>query len=513
MPLAMLVLVVAVGLSVLLMATVLRETVSTRTSGSRATALLAARTGLNSALASLRAAQDDEGYGDPAKLPCGPVDTAQVTGSAGDTGSTYRVTIWYLTADPASHDEAWVRANGASCVTSLADRAKYAYVLAAGFSNGGQHRRTLSGTYEFRLRDKGYTPGGQIRVYRTPAATQEYCLTAVPVLGEKLRMERCVLTADGKVVPEQLWAYTELLTIRQVSAPDSVPLCAEALWPQAVEQELTLKPCARDREPRQQWSFDENSNFRGTTDGKTLNSFCWQIRQSDRYIVLNDLAGKLDNKPGRRCAQTLTDYQSWNVTATAGSGAASAKGSEQLVNYFQFGKCFDYTGYRSDGSYSGYLVWAFPCKQSPDPDNVIKSSVWNQMWKMLPEDRAKPGPIYTTDPKGVRLCLRVPGAHGVRKDVVTAENCDPQAVADDPDLYPQLIWRFRGANAPTQDERYRIEGTGPWANRCLAPLAGAAGNAVQADYIGLVACSGDDLQKWNGVPPVNGIGLMSVTEQ
>ncbi|MEV4640932.1 hypothetical protein AB0J80_26690 [Actinoplanes sp. NPDC049548] len=509
MPLAMLVLVVAVGLSVLLMATVMRETVSSRTSSSRATALLAARTGLNSALASLRAAKSStDEYGDPSKLPCGLVE-----GTVGTTGGTYKVKIWYLTTNPASHDESWVIAHGGvPCATDLPTSAKFAYVLAKGSSAGG-HSRTLSGTYEFVLREKGYTPGGQIRIYRTSSATQDWCLTAAPVVNTKLHLEACALAADGSIRADQLWAYTELLTIRQVNSPDAAALCAEAGSPQAFGQYVTLKPCVSSRTARQQWSFDENSNFRGTDDGQTLNGYCWNVTMPGYYIQLNDMSGSLSGS-SKKCGQTLTDYQSWNVTTTAGSGAAGKKSksrtSRQLVNYFQFGKCFDYTGYKNNGSSSGYLVWAFPCKQSPDPDKLIMSSVWNQLWD-LPEEGE--GPIYTTDPKGVTLCLRVPGAHAVRKDVVTAENCNAANVAAKPTLYPELIWRVRGPHAATWNERYRLEGTGAWRDRCLAPLAGVAGNAVQADYIGLVSCGGHDLQKWNAVPDVKGMGLMSVTEQ
>jgi hypothetical protein len=44
-------------------------------------------------------------------------------------------------------------------------------------------------------------------------------------------------------------------------------LYAQAGWPQTV----TLQRCGTATEPAQQWSFDQYSNYRGTSDGRTLN--------------------------------------------------------------------------------------------------------------------------------------------------------------------------------------------------------------------------------------------------
>ena len=39
---------------------------------------------------------------------------------------------------------------------------------------------------------------------------------------------------------------------------------------------VTFQPCVQpDRQPRQQWSLNDSSNFQGTTDGVTLNSLCF----------------------------------------------------------------------------------------------------------------------------------------------------------------------------------------------------------------------------------------------
>ncbi|MEV8503436.1 RICIN domain-containing protein [Actinoplanes sp. NPDC051475] len=506
MPLATLVIIIAVGLSVLLMTTLTRETVSTRTAQSRATALVAARTALASALASLRAAHDTDGFGVPADLPCSLTPTAQVTGTMGGTGAGYTANIWYLAENPEAHDEDWVRAKGMPCPSQLPERPQYAYVLAVGTSADGQHHRTLIGTYQFKLRDKGNVPGGQIMLYRT--SSQDWCLTAPPLSADMaLTVETCADNPDGTPVDSQLFGYMFDLSIRHMKATNDEGLCADAGSPEKVGSVLKLQKCGGSPAlPRQQWSFDENSNFRGTNDGKTLNGFCWTVQWPDHGIVLNDMSGGL-NGNSKRCGLTLTNYQSWNVTPSAGSGAAANPASGQLVNYRQFGKCFDYTGYKTDGSYPGYPIWAFPCKQSPSIPDRSWSQVWNQVW-VAPKPEDPPGLIVVTDPAGAKLCLRVPGFNSGRPYAATADKCPSSS---DP-TRPQYIWRVRGAIAPTFDEKYRIEGTGTYANQCLAPLPGVY-SAVQADWIGLVPCTGDWLQKWNATPPVSTSGLTNVTER
>lgn len=502
--LATLLIVIAIGLSMVLLTSTVRETVNTRTATGRASALLAARTGLASALASLRAARDASGVGKLAQLPCAVSPTAQVVGAVSDTAGTYAATIWYLLADPAEHDEAWLKVNGKTCPTQLGASPQFAYVSVLGVSAGGSQRRTLIGTYQFSLRSKGNMPGGQIRAYQTSSDPASYCLhaeTAAP--GFPLAMRLCD-TVDTTTKDEQTFGYMPNLTIQLMSAdPTAYPdgLCAQAGWPQAAGQEVTLQACATGDVRRQQWSFDSSSNFRGTTDGKALNEFCWNIVMPSRAtIVLNDSLGSLNNDSSRRCGIVRTDYQSWNVTRDAGSGAAGPE-SGQLVNFRNFGKCLDYKG---NSNNVGDAIWAFPCKQSPSLTDRELSQVWNQVWT-LPVGGV--GVLYVTDTTGLRHCLRVPGKKASRPDAATAEQCPP---ANSP-APAEFTWNVRGADAPTYDEKYRIEATGGWAGKCLTPIA--VDPRVQGDYVGLVPCSGDYLQKWNAVPPVSTSGLKNVIER
>jgi hypothetical protein len=347
----------------------------------------------------------------------------------------------------------------------------------------------------------GNMPGGQIRVYRVPTATQDYCITgSPPTAGTALTMSVCATNADGTTVDKQKFGYMSDLTIKLMTAdPTLYPngLCAQAGTVEAVGQQLKLQDCGRTTNVSQKWAFDSASNLRGTTDGLNANAFCWNIltSASPQTIVLNNTSGSLNNDVTRKCGSTLTNYQSWNVTADAGSGAAGPD-SGQLVNFKQFGKCLDF-------NYSGVYNWAFPCKQSFNVQSRDMSQVWNQVWT-LPDYGTK-GLVYVTKTDNVtKVCLKAPATG---QTMVTMAACPASAAVATADY----IWWARGDKAAVYDEKYRIEGTGTWASQCLAPLP--TGAAVQANWVGVAACTGDYLQKWDAVPPVSTSGLAQVIEQ
>jgi hypothetical protein len=385
-----------------------------------------------------------------------------------------------------------VRSNGVTCPTQLLQTPRWAYLVAVGSSTGGRYKRTLIGTYQFKLRAMGNMPGGQIRVYRTPSATQDYCLTGSPATaGTPLTMTVCATKADGTAVDQQKFGYMSDLTIKLMTADPTVypnGLCAQAGLTEAAGQQLKLQDCGPVTNKSQKWAFDSASNFRGTDNGTSLNALCWNI-------VNPNTSGSTLNLTAA-CGVTTTNYESWNVTADAGSGAAGPD-SGQLVNFKQFGKCLDF-------NYSGVNNWAFPCKQSLVLPPVDMSQIWNEVWT-VPDDGTQ-GMVYVTKTDGVtKVCMKAPSSNGQTK--VTMATCPLSVAAATPDF----IWWSRGAKATIYDEKYRIEGTGSWAGQCLAPLP--TGGAVQADWVGLAACSGDYLQKWDAVPPVSTSGLASVIEQ
>jgi hypothetical protein len=491
LPLAMLVVIVGVGLATLTMTTMVRGASDTNGTIGRTSALLAARSGLAGALASLRAAGSAGNLGSISALPCSTGQAAQVAGTISTKDGSYATTIWYLKTDPTGQTDAWVRSNGVTCPALLLQTPRWAYVVAAGFSTGARYKRTLIGTYQFKLRAMGNMPGGQIRVYRTPAATQDYCLTGYPPsIGTPVTMSVCATNTDGTTIDKQKFGYMSDLTIKLMTAdPTLYPsgLCVQAALVEAAGQQLKLQDCGLVTSRAQKWAFDSASNFRGTDNGTTLNALCWNI-------VSPNTTGSTLNLTAA-CGVTTTNYESWNVTADAGSGAAGPD-SGQLVNFKQFGKCLDF-------NYSGVNNWAFPCKQSLVLPPVDMSQIWNEVWT-LPDYGTK-GLVYVTKTDNVtKVCLKAPATG---QTMVTMAACPASAAVATADY----IWWARGDKAAVYDEKYRIEGTGTWASQCLAPLP--TGAAVQANWVGVAACTGDYLQKWDAVPPVSTSGLAQVIEQ
>ena len=501
MPLAMLVVLVGLALSMLTLTTMVRGAADTNGAIGRTTALLAARTGLSGALASLRAAGTTGNLGAISALPCTTGSAAQVTGTIGTKDGGYAATIWYLKSDPTLQTAGWVQTNGTTCPTVLLQTPRWAYVSAVGTSNGGKFKRTLIGTYQFKLRAMGNMPGGQIRVYRVPAATQDYCLTGnPPAAGTALTMSVCATGTDGTAVDKQKFGYMSDLTIKLMTAdPAMYPngLCAQAGLVEAATQQLTLQDCGLTTNISQQWAFDSASNFKGTSNGNTSNAFCWYIKSSNSSSNPPTYqAGYTNILLSTTCGITTTHYESWNVTADAGSGAAGPD-SGQLVNFKQFGKCLDF-------NYSGVSNWTFPCKQSFNLQSPDTTQVWNEVWTV--PDAGTTGLVYTTRPDGVtKNCMKAPATG---QTLVTMTTCPASASG----AAANLIWLSRGNKAPTYDLKYRIEGTGTWAGQCLAPIP-AATNPVQGDWAGLATCTGDYLQKWDADPPVSTSGLASVIEK
>ncbi len=506
LPLAMLLIIVGSGLSLVLMSTVLREIGATRTETGRESALMAARTGLSSAVASLRAARDANGAGDPALLPC-PASSGSphLAGTVGAAGGTYTASILYLAADPSDRDLAWVQARGRPCAAQLGQTPRFAYITSVGTGAIRAHRRTLYGTYAFRSAVQGNVPGGHFRVYKTPAAVNDLCLDAgaLPMPGVVLTMRTCATTARGDAVPRQKFGYQPNLTVSLVTADPSLypeGLCAEAGSPQAAGQVLTLQRCGTTTLWRQQWSFNFASSFLGTSDGRTLNNVCWSIENPDTpgtRILLNDTSGGLGNGNSACNTNFPNNYQSWNMAAEVGPGAAGPA-TGQLVNFKQYGKCLDHAFVPDDQK-------TFPCKQAPDP--TIRD--WNQVW-YLPESGGT-GTVYHVKPvsggSGDPYCLQAPPLNTVPPHTSVVPCPAPGAAVP-----ADLTWRVRGANTPTYDEAYRIEGTGTWAGYCLAAMPEVAAG-VQGSRVGVKPCSGDRLQKWNAEPPVGSSGLRHVGER
>ncbi len=473
---AMLFLVVALGLTALLVPVMLVQNQQTRHVAQRVNALLAAQAGLDRALAQIRA-----GVGDVATLPC-------TVHSAVDPAATaqYDLTVRYLS---------WAGQELACPPSDVPATAELTSTGTVRVGSAPPSSRTLTASYRFRTSNENILGG---RIHVMPAANSvDRCMDAgsrSPVAGTVLRMQDCV---EGR--QSQIFGYTRnlnlvLMASRTAAQPNG--MCLEA--PPEEAAFVTFQPCAPTTKYAQQWSFNDMSNFEGTSDGTNLNGFCMN---SQTPSTVGTAAGSpVLLRSGASCNRSDDSMQTFAPESSVGAGAAGAQ-SGQLVNYAQFGRCVDVTEF--DPSL-GYLI-VFPCKQSPDP-NVGLS--WNQKWTLPAAGGA--GPITTrSDRDGKLYCLRSPGAPYdpvTKGPYVAAVDCASTSTG--------VTWSVSG-DTGSYATSYRIRNSD---GLCLAAI-----DQSVADYwrtgeritkIAAASCTDSLLQKWNAPADlVDGIGLKDYAER
>ena len=157
----------------------------------------------------------------------------------------------------------------------------------------------------------------------------------------------------------------------------------------SVQVPAVFQPCVTGTYS-QRWSFDDSAHFQGSTPGGSLNGWCLR-GQSDNVagtpVVL--VHNSVDSTGS--CNDGYTRRDTWRPEPKVGAGAAGA-GTQQLVNYLEFGRCFDITSQNVD---SAFMI-AFPCKQAPNPADIA----FNQRIIYNPTTQW----LYTTK-SGVNYCL------------------------------------------------------------------------------------------------------------
>lgn len=484
--LAMLLTLVGVMLSALLLPMVLNQIRSTREEGQRVVALHAAQAGLDVGLGHIRAADNGSGAGVLANLPCGPL-----SGSVGGGGpGRYQVTINYFTTDPQGKSDSWIATNRLTCLSGggTASAPAYALLRAQGTDRPGTtfptgDTRVLQGTYTIRTTNQNIA-GGLIHVYKT-ATSLDLCMDAgsgSPTAGTNLQMQPC---SPGS--SEQTFAYHPNLTLVLVSSKTpSMPLgmCLEAGSPHAVGNIVEFQPCGTTTLTRQQWSINDSANIEGTTDGRTLNGYCFNVQNQNTpgsYVILANGSG---------CRRGYDNIQTFSPEAAVGAGAAGPAVG-QLVNFKQFGRCLDVT--EQNVNYSYLISW--PCKQAPDPANVL----WNQKWALpafASGASSGTGRITTNAPSGLH-CLDSPLSTALGTYVVVNQ-CPGSGTP------PDMRWTVYG-DTGEYETAYRIIDNNGY---CLQPTDPAATppdfypNGQKISKLVVATCSASTLQKWNAPPNI-----------
>ncbi|MFI5492839.1 RICIN domain-containing protein [Actinoplanes sp. NPDC051859] len=498
---AILVSLVAMGLTASMAPVVVSTITATRTADQRTESIDAANAGLDAAMAQLRAASTGSGatlVGNLETLP--PCDITGAENAGDETADTngkttprlrYRVKVAYygqLEDDNDDTSAVPIACPPTQVPTKAVLTVTGSYSATAVLEPGKPDTRTVESTYTFR-RSTANTAGGAIRLGSTIPMCMDGADNAV-TKAPTLTLAACKTGGAS----EQRFAYTKDLNIKlmyseSTASPNGLCLQGTTTNNNAV---VIFKPCL-GRTAVQQWSLDNNSRLRGTTDGVNVNGYCLnaQTSGSPRMIVLGSCS-------------TGSDQSVWRTDPAAGAGGASAD-TGQLVNFKQFSRCLDVTNHTP--TYPYMIVWF--CKQAPD-GNVS----WNQQWTMPPVATSKEtavwGRIRTAGTSNPGYCLRRPDSPG---GLVTMVSCS--ATAPLPAAIPdELKWKMYGE---TKDDitRYTIVSS---RGECLTPTdLTAAKPETHTDGTAVVRttrCTKAALLKWNAPPSLQtGKTLSGTTEK
>ncbi|WP_449063122.1 RICIN domain-containing protein [Planomonospora algeriensis] len=471
LPMALLITLVAVSLSALLVPVVLNQISSTRATMERTRALHAAQAGIDTALGQIRAASKAAASDGTREGLLEQLPSCEMAGSLSPDASLrpprYRVEIAYLDVDD----------NELGCVpTDVPDRALLTSTGIDGpdgaFDEGTPGTRSIEATYSFQTTNANIV-GGQIRLAQANGA-DPLCMDAglaEPVLaGTRLQMQKCQPGAG-----QQRFAYTQDLFLKLVDSESSTAtlgMCLDTPSSQATGAYVVFQPCQPTRIPRQQWSLNDNSNFQGTSDGATLNSYCFNLSSPGlpgSYVTLGTCG-------------TTANRQVFRPQTGVGTGMAGPA-TGQIVNYEQFSRCVDVTGFQTNPTY--LIVWF--CKHVPNG-----SIRWNQKWS-IPAASATgtTGRIRTVADGGTGYCLRSPGSTAAGQ-YVRLTSCAATGT-----LPIELRWTVFGDTGDYATGYRIMDGYG----NCLVPTDLTVPNPDThtdgTSKVKVAVCDRSELQKWN----------------
>ncbi|MDQ1644945.1 MAG: hypothetical protein QOJ50_1129 [Cryptosporangiaceae bacterium] len=497
LPLAMMISTVGMMLAGLVLPAVILQIKGTKNTADRVRALHAAQSGLDAALAEIRAANDGNGNGLKSKLPCGPI--AGTTSVA--TAARYSTEIYYFGVDPQSHaeDTTWINANKITCTAGSGTATVPAFALlksrGTDYATGtiaSAKGRSLRATYPLQT-TIGNIAGGQIHNNKFGVAG-DLCIDAgsgTPAVGSKPTMETCVTGDAG-----QQWAYNpklNLVLVASKTAAKPYGMCLDAQYPHSFSGTvpLVINNCSNPATERQQWSYNDASNFEGNTGG-ALDGYCFAP------VGLLTAGSQLDF--GTSNCNGSADSNTFRPAAQVGAGAAGLS-TKQWVNFSMFGRCIDASlqnGATAPAVPSHVLAW--PCKQAPSASALG----WNEVWTF---------PTLTDDPNGVQG--RIKATDSAHSDVwclqsalvshgkVTLLDCSGSLSSTVPDPVRWTVFRETG----TYSTSYRIQDANGY---CLQPDPNKL--TASSSDLDTEVCSDSTIQKWNAPPMLQSEPLKDLGE-
>ena len=466
----------------------------------------AAEAGLNAGLAAIRNGTYTElvgttivTYGDRAQLPCWNAYVGQIGDPNGGTLS-YSVTISYFKSDPSEQTAAWRTANKMACTTGIGTSTTptHAFITSAGIGAklpnqaAAVGNRTLQSVYTFSSTNPNL-PGGQIK---DPSGL---CYAGVTATGGAVTMATCLAGSST-----QMWAYTNKyqIVLTSTRASDgSGGLCLSALIGSGTAVNATMQTC------------DPTGNDYTQT---------WGVNDSDPVAFFGHLKGTY---PASWCLGVATQGQVGGVLrastscvgvypqAQVGAGAAgtaletSAEVSAkpfQWVNYQEFGRCLDVTGW----NVSTVSQILYPCKQDPMAGSsyLAASPGWNEVFSWdqttkyfsLRKD-ASNKPYLETNPA---YCMRSPNT--VNGYVTFGTLCSAITTS----TKPNFTWTLNRASSDPKVSYTIVDSF----NRCLAAGAKNPANTPTYSSVTTAVCDGSSSQKWNAPATLGDASLGDIAE-
>lgn len=487
---AILFMILAAGLSVVLLSVILSQATPVFTAQKNTRTIYAAQAGVQASLGIIRSlSTTDVGktIGYRAKLPCSI--TGRVDGN--DPSSTYFVKMKYFSYDPTGK-ESTTDPLFPCTGTVLAGTKQPLYALALadglgaavpGRSNASYGDRYISAVYKFKVTNVNVS-GGRIWDYNI-----QYCLEAVSVAeGSQVQFKKASDCAtDGD--PKQLWTYDTDYEIKLASTTvaGQTPLCISSPMTAdksaALAGPAVLAKCQTDATRwNQLWSWFGTNSWGGQlADNSNYSNFYLNSGTPSAGSLLN-----VTNGSGGGFAPTTA----------VGAGAASYA-TNQIVNYKEFGRCADVTDTKIGSSF----MISYPCKQDPTGTGKLD---WNHKWyysePIAPATSVANQPVYVylNNDNSQKYCLTAPNAAG---KYVTFTSCNSSVST------AQKWTRFQD----TLDYPASFLFTDNL-GRCLAVDATDTYTTGKWSKMIVTACNGGLEQKWNSPASYTGSDVSGYKE-
>ncbi|WP_182111188.1 MULTISPECIES: RICIN domain-containing protein [unclassified Actinotalea] len=401
-------------LSILLLGVLLSQSIPTTYVRAASQTVFAAEAGVNAVVGQIRGAQAiTDSYGDIKKLPCsasGPVD------GAGDA-LRYTATVSYYVVDPTGRSESWLSTNAIPCNpgTGPVKAPGYARIVATGAGDGVAGMggttgdRTVSAVYEFQITNNNI-PGGLIFSFDTNQSPDRYCLQADAAAANS-HISYVPRASCGTDDITQLWVYSDTYQIKLASTTlptfTGGPLCITATPSSGGPVKATLQKC-KDKTDSARWSqlfsWEGGAKFTGQKDPISDGYSGYWLSSGQKGEPKDKDLHIWNQSPSNN------EWGSFNPDPRVGAGAAGY-GTHQIVNYLEFGRCFDVT----DESVGKSFMIVYPCKQDPSGGSRL---LWNHKWYYTEPTSTVgslgPQQIHVLDGKnsGKKNCLVSPGTEG-----------------------------------------------------------------------------------------------------